>query len=152
LMAEYAANPCKWGDEIAFMKSPERLKWEQRFSARWNRMAPDQRQRQYGTLSLKDTTDKEWQRFKDSVHFRFGRGELRSGRIRFTSSKIFSLLQSESNKKAIVEGAMHGKGLNPISLSKWLKDHLVDAPIGGRVLRSARGRENSAQFWVTRVC
>ena len=36
---------------------------------------------------------------------------------------------------------MHGKGLNPMSLGRWLKDHLVDAPINGRVLRSANDRK-----------
>ena len=49
----------------------------------------------------------------------------------------------------MVEGALHGKGLNPVSLGRWLKERLVDAPINGRVLRSALGRENCAEFWIT---
>ena len=44
---------------------------------------------------------------------------------------------------------MHGKGLNPVSLGRWLKEHLVDAPIDGLVLRSTLGRANCAQFWIT---
>ena len=51
---------------------------------------------------------------------------------------------------AIVEGATHSKSRNPISLGRWLKDRLVDATINGLVLRSARGRENSAEFWITK--
>jgi hypothetical protein len=52
------------------------------------------------------------------------------------------------DEQAIVEGAMHGKGLNPVSLGRWLKDHLVDAPINGRVLRSATDRKKLACFWI----
>ena len=42
-----------------------------------------------------------------------------------------------SDGRAIIEGAMQGKSLNPISLSRWLKERLVDAPINGRILRSS---------------
>jgi len=43
---------------------------------------------------------------------------------------------------------MHGKGLNPVSIGRWLKDHLVDAPINGKVLRSATDRKKLACFWI----
>jgi len=82
------------------------------------------------------------------VKFRSGRRELRAGRVRFTTSEIILLLPFGSSERAIVEGAMP-KGLNPISLPRWLKDRLVDAKISGRALRSAPGREKSAQFWIT---
>ena len=71
---------------------------------------------------------------------------MRAGRARFTSSEIISLLPI--NDRAIVEGAMHGKALNPISFSKWLKDRLLDAPIDGLVLRSANDRKKQACFWI----
>ena len=73
---------------------------------------------------------------------------MRAGRARFTSSEIISLLPIASNNRAIVEGAMHGKALNPISFSKWLKDRLLDAPIDGLVLRSANDRKKQACFWI----
>ena len=47
--------------------------------------------------------------------------------------------------------AMHGKVLNPVSLGRWLKERLVDAPMGGRVLRSAKDRKNLASFWIEGV-
>ena len=71
---------------------------------------------------------------------------MRAGRARFTSSEIISLLPI--NDRAIVEGAMHPKALNPISFSKWLKDRLLDAPIDGLVLRSANDRKKQACFWI----
>ena len=43
---------------------------------------------------------------------------------------------------------MHGKALNPISLPKWLKDRLVDAPTDGHVLRSGNDRKKLARFWI----
>jgi hypothetical protein len=52
------------------------------------------------------------------------------------------------DEQAIVDGAMHGKGHNPVSLGRWLKDHLVDSKIDGRVLRSANDRKKLACFWI----
>ena len=89
-----------------------------------------------------------WQRLQNQIQFRVGRRELRAGRARFTSLEISNVLQATQDKRAIVEGAMHGKGLNPISLGRWLKDHLVDAPINGRVLRSKNDRKKMACFWI----
>ena len=44
---------------------------------------------------------------------------------------------------------MHGKALNPISLPKWLKDRLVDAPTDGHVLRAGNDRKKKlAHFWI----
>ena len=46
---------------------------------------------------------------------------------------------------------MHRKALNPVSLGRWLKDHLVDAPINGLVLRARDGpRKAASQFWITK--
>jgi hypothetical protein len=90
----------------------------------------------------------EWQIVQDKIQVRVGRRELRAGRARFTSLEISNELRNNENEQAIVEGAMHGKRLNPISLGRWLKDHLVDAPIDGRVLRSAADRRKLACFWI----
>ena len=128
--------------------SPERTRWENKFRVRWNCVPPDQRQRRYRTADLTQAENQAWERLRGLVRLRFGRPEVRAGRIRLTSSEITKELQSAQDERAIVEGAMHGKVLNPVSLGRWLKEHLVDAPINGRVLRSAQGRANCAEFWI----
>ena len=90
-----------------------------------------------------------WEHIGYLLRMRFGRPEVRAGRVRFTSSKILKALKARPDDQAIVEGAMHCT-LNPVSLGRWLKDHLVNAPINGRTLRSALGRQNCAQFWIER--
>lgn len=129
--------------------SPERTKWENKFRARWSCVSPDQRKRRFQTADLATAENQAWERIRGMVRIRFGRPEVRADRARLSSSEITKELQSTPDERAIVEGAMHGKGLNPVSLGRWLKEHLVDAPIDGLVLRSTLGRANCAQFWIT---
>jgi hypothetical protein len=131
-------------------KPQERLRWEKSFRTRWTGMTPGQRQRRYETFDLHEAQRSALERVRRLVQLRSGRRELRAGRIRFTSSQIDNLLKFAPPDFAIVEGATHSKSRNPISLGRWLKDRLVDATINGLVLRSARGRENSAEFWITK--
>jgi len=111
-------------------------------------MTPDQHQRRYQTTNLNQAERDAWEQFRNRMQFRSGRHEVRAGRARFTTSEIISLLPPASNERAVLEGAMHGKPLNPISLPKWLKDRLVDAPTDGRVLRSGNDRKKLACFWI----
>jgi Primase C terminal 2 (PriCT-2) len=128
--------------------SAERQRWEANFRARWKRMTPDERDRRYRTTSLGEAEMGTWQRLQHQIQVRAGRRELRAGRARFTSLEISNAIRATQDEQAIVEGAMHGKGLNPVSLGRWLKDHLVDAPINGQVLRSATDRKKLACFWI----
>jgi hypothetical protein len=130
-------------------KSQQRLRWEKSFRARWNRMARAERERRYQTSDLNEAERSAWERVRRLVQLRSGRRELRAGRIRFTSSQIDSLLQSALPDFAIVDGATHGKGGNPVALGRWLKQRLVGARFNGLVLRSAHRRDNSAEFWIT---
>jgi hypothetical protein len=124
-------------------KSPEQKKWEQKFRAR----------HASGRQDLAEAEGQAWQRIQRAVLIRSGRRQLRAGRARFSSSDIIAALQRAAGEQAIIEGAMQGKGktLNPISLGRWLKERLVDAPINGRVLRSGKDRQNLACFWVEGV-
>jgi len=131
---------------LTAIKPPEQLRWKQTFRARWRHLTPDQHRRRYQTTDLNQAERQAWERFRDRIQLRSGRYEVRAGRARFTSSEIISLLPI--NDRAIVEGAMHPKALNPISFSKWLKDRLLDAPIDGLVLRSANDRKKQACFWI----
>ena len=133
---------------FAAAKPPEQLRWEQTFQARWSRMTPDQHQRRYQTTNLNQAERHGWEQFRNRMQLRSGRHELRAGRARFSTSEIISLLPTASNQRTVLEGAMHGKALNPISLPRWLKDRLVDAPTDGRVLRSANDRRKLACFWI----
>src|SRR5262245_35191066 len=151
-MAEAAGRKCApaWvstQSDIGEM-SPEQTRWENRFRDRWNRMTPDQRQRRYRTTDGFRAKRDGWQRIRALVQIRWGRREIRAERVRLTSSEIIDAL---SDDRAIVEGAMHGKGVNAISLGGWLKERLVDAPINGLVLRSAKDRTNTERFWITEV-
>jgi hypothetical protein len=130
-------------------KPQQRLRWEKSFRARWNRMARTERERRYQTPDLNEAERLAWERIRRLVQLRSGRRELRAGRIRFTSSQIVSLLQSALPDFAIVDGATHGKGGNPVALGRWLKQRLVGARFNGLVLCSAQRRDNSAEFWVT---
>jgi hypothetical protein len=132
----------------AATKSPQRRRWETNFRARWARMTPDWHQRRYGTSDLAEAENRAWGRIQELVRRRSGRREIRSGRARFTSSEIRQALRGDN--EAIVDGAMHGKGLNPVSLGRWLKDRLVDAPTNDLVLRSAKDRTKRECFWIAR--
>jgi hypothetical protein len=135
-------------DSSAAQKTPEQQRGEMKFRSRWGRLTPDQRQRKYKTVNLNDAERQAWGRLQEWVRSRIGRLKLRAGLERFTTSDIISMLPPGSNERATLEGVMHGKSLNPISLPRWLKDHLVDAPVGGRRLRSANDRKNMAAFWI----
>jgi hypothetical protein len=128
--------------------SAERQRWGANFRVRWNRMTTDERDRRYRTTSLGEAEMGTWQRLQHQIQVRAGRRELRAGRARFTSLEISNALRAMQDEQAIVEGAMRGKGLNPVSLGRWLKDHLADAPINGQVLRSATDRKKLACFWI----
>jgi hypothetical protein len=117
-------------------------------------MTPGQRQRRspprIGDWTFDNAEHAEWERIRRLVQIRCGRREIRAGRVQLTSSEIIGWLKSSSDDQAIVEGAMHGKSLNPVALGRWLKERLVDAPIDGLVLRSAKGRTNTECFWIER--
>jgi hypothetical protein len=148
VMIDQAAYKCApaWATE-PYKALPQ---WKEKFRARWDGMTLDQRERRYRTTKLTDAEHHAWERVRRLVQIRCGRPEMRAGRIRFTSSEITKALHPLSDERTIVEGAMHGKGLNPISLGRWLKDRLVDAPINGFVLRSAKDRTNTERFWIER--
>jgi hypothetical protein len=154
IMASAAGSKCapSWATTQSFnrAKSPEQTRWEQKFRARWDRMTPDQRQHFYQTTDFAKAKAQTWERIRGLVKIRNGRTEIRAGRIRLPSSEIIKELGDSSHDYAIVEGAMHGKGLNPVALGRWLKERLVDAPIDGLVLRSEQGRGNCAEFWITK--
>jgi hypothetical protein len=138
------------GSSFSLQKSPERLGWETKFRARWHRMTPDQRQRRYRTANSVDAENQAWEHFQPFVRSKCGRRELRAGRARFSSTEIIAAVALHPDDRSTLEGIVHGKGLNPISLGRALKERLVDAPTNGFVLRSAQGRSNSAEFWIIR--
>ena len=150
-MARAAGRKCtpSWAaTPFIASKSTERSKWEevpQNFSPELFFVA---RSASAGG-DFTQAANQAWERICGSVLTRCGRREVRAGRIRLTSSEITKALDLAPDDQAVVEGALHGKGLNPVSLGRWLKERLVDAPINGRVLRSALGRENCAEFWIT---
>jgi hypothetical protein len=151
IMAQAAGN--KYAPAWAttpFTTSPEQTRWQQKFRTRWNHMPPDQRRRCYRTTDLTHAESQVWHRIKLFVQIRKGRPKIRAGRVQLASSEIIRELQSSSDDQAIVEGAMHGNGLNPVALGRWLKERLVDAPINELVLRSAKGRTNTERFWIER--
>src|SRR5262249_18332590 len=129
-------------------KSPERTKWETKFRARWNLLSPDHRHHCFGTSDMNTAEDKSWAGICRSVKIRLGRRAVRAGLIRLTTSEIIAAFPYVSDQRAIVEGAMQGKSLNPVSLGRWLKDRLVDAPLNGCVLRCAKARKNQGSFWI----
>jgi hypothetical protein len=141
-----------WVTSSAAVTSPQRTKWGQKFRARWNALAPALRERCYGTPAYHEAEADRWERIRRQVQTRAGRRELRAGRCCCTTSEIIAQLGTAD--VALVQGATHAthsKELNPVSLGRWLKERLVDAPIDGRVLRSAKDRKNLASFWIEGV-
>jgi hypothetical protein len=149
IMALAAGRKCApaWAT-TDFRSSREQTRWQQKFRARWSRMTPDQYQRRYQTTQVEEAQSQAWKRIQRLVQIRCGRREIRAGRVQLTSSEIIGCLKSSSDDQAIVEGAMHGKSLNPVALGRWLKERLVDAPIDGLALSSAKGRTNTECFWI----
>ena len=118
-------------------------------------MSPQRRLHRYDTTDLIEAESTEWDHLRKFVRLKSGRREVRAGRSRFTSSEIIKMLSFDphdrAGDRAIIEGAMHGKQpLNPVSLSRWLKDRLLDAPTNGLALRSAKDRMKRECFWIER--
>jgi hypothetical protein len=140
---------------LALGTTPQQIKWEQTFHGRWARLTPQDQQRRYGTTDPAVAVAQQWERLRELVIIRSGRPEVRSGRASFRTSEIIKGLQFESmaEERAVLEGVtgvVAGKSLNPVSLGRWLKNHLVDAPVNGLVLRSAEDRSGYQCFWVER--
>jgi hypothetical protein len=152
IMAQRGGRACApaWVVAAPPTRSPEQEKWQKKFRARWDRMTPDQRRHRYQTTELNTAENLRWGRLQERVQATFGRRELRTGGTRFTSSEILQELKTAHDDQAIIDGATHGKGLNPVALGRWLKERLVDAPIHGLVLCSAKGRTKTECFWVER--
>jgi hypothetical protein len=131
--------------------SPERKRWEPKFRNRWLRMSDHERQRRFGTVIFGHAEGSEWSRVQSWVRTKLGRHAVRAGHQRITTAQILWALTP--NERECVEGATTRAGgkLNPVALGRWLKDRLVDAPLGGSVLRSAQDREKRACFWITKV-
>jgi hypothetical protein len=146
----WTSESCYSGEQ----KSSERLGWEKRFRARWERMAPEQRRRRYAAAIFGDAENHAWRRLQARAQRKWGHLALRAGQARFTSSEIVAEISTStirpSSEYLTLEGVMPGKRLNPVSLGRLLKERLVDAPTNGLVLRSAQGRRNCAEFWITR--
>src|SRR5438309_980311 len=84
-------------------KSLEQVRWEKKFRARWDCMTSDQRQRRHQTTNLVQAESRRWGRMQELVQIRFGRRELRTGRIRFTAAELINALEIRSDEKAIIE-------------------------------------------------
>src|SRR5262249_17592256 len=66
IMAQAAGSKCAppWATRQSFFneaKSPEQTRWEQKFRARWDRMAPDQRQHCYRTTDFAKAKAQTWE-------------------------------------------------------------------------------------------
>jgi hypothetical protein len=141
-----------WSVSSAIPTSPERARWEPKFQRRWARMSPDERRLRYGTNIFVEAQGEQWRRLGERVRAAIGRREVRAGRSRLTASDIVAAISSDESAKQTLEGATHARsGINPVSLGRWLKDRLVDAPTGGLVLRSAPCRQNCACFWIEKT-
>jgi hypothetical protein len=150
MIAEAGSRAASWTTtRCTLSKSPQRKHWELKFHARWNRMTVTNRQRHYRTGDLHEAEAQQWARIQARVRRLLGQREVRSGRVRCTTADIIGTCTPD--QQAALEGATHGKGLNPVSLGRWLKERLVDAPIDGLVLRSAKDRKNLACFWIEAV-
>jgi hypothetical protein len=153
-MARVAGAKCapSWTKpSLSLVNSPERVRWELKFQARWARIPVQERQRRFGTTVIREAVDTEWRRFQAQVLGALGRREIRAGRQRFTTTDILNGLTLD--EKATIEGAaarMTGR-LNAVALGRWLKERVVDAPLGGLVLRSAQDRQKRACFWITKA-
>ena len=91
--------------------------------------------------------ERAWRRIRHALETRLGRPAVRSGRFRMSSSDLILELET-TGERAIFEGVLHGKSINPVSIGRWLKEHLVNAPLNGLVLRSSSERRKMAQFWI----
>jgi hypothetical protein len=138
-----------WAKALAPMgPSPEQAKWSAKFRARWSRLSPDRQFELYGTSDQRKAEDDGWQRFRTSFRLRFGRETVRSGRFRCICAEITAALQSRVEGETLC-AALHIEKLNAIALGRSLNARLVDAPINGLALRSARRRDNIAEYWIT---
>jgi hypothetical protein len=149
-MVRNAGERCApgWTSSWMMTKSPERMRWESKFHARWTRMTVQDRHRRFGPIVVSAAANKEWPRIATRVQATLGRRELRAGHQRFTTAEILDVLSL--GDKDIIEGATTRAGgkLNAVALGRWLKDRLVDARLGGLVLRSAQDRQKRACFWI----
>jgi hypothetical protein len=130
------------------VQCPDQKRWSAKFRARWSALPPHLRLAVYRTDSLPDSESGRWATIRDAVRLRNGRNAVRSGLARFTGEQIVAALQVIAEGET-VSAAAHTDRLNAVALGRWLNQRLVDAPIDGLVLRSARRRDKTAEYWIT---
>jgi hypothetical protein len=128
-------------------QSPERARWSVKFRARWSGLKPDQQRTIYNITNMNEAENRRWQQLCAAFRFSLGRRALRAGHARFTGADIIAALSQRDGDTLCA--AMHGDRLNAVALGRWLGARLVDAPINGLVLRSARRRDKTAEYWIT---
>jgi hypothetical protein len=140
------ALPILPGSKI--IQSPEEKRWSAKFRARWSALAPGLRSGIYRSNTLYDTESSRWAAICAAVRLRHGRNALRTGRARFAGAEIVAALQQTPEGETL-RAATHADRLNTVALGRWLKERLADAPMDGLVLRSARRRDKTAEYWIT---
>jgi putative DNA primase/helicase len=128
-------------------QSSQQAKWSAKFRARWSGLAPGQQLAIYRTNNLHDAAGGRWNAICAAVRLRQGRNAVRTGAVRFTGAEIVGILQHIADGET-VRAATRADRLNAVALGRWLNERLVDAPMIGLVLRSARRRNKTAEYWI----
>ena len=116
---------------------------KEKFYQRWRHMTPARRQR----WSIRNEAGEAWENVARRLQERYWRSEIRAGRVKFSSSEI--LFDADHELDTTLQAMLPKEAtLGPVTLGRWLKAQLVDAPIDGLVMRSARDRKGFHQFWV----
>ena len=129
-------------------KQPARkVKWQTQFLLRCGGLTPEERQWRWGTTEHNQAELIAWQRVKTAMLTRLGRPEVRAGRAKFWSSEI--LFAADHELQTSLQAMLPKEAtLGSITLGRWLKNGLVDAPIDGLVMRSTQDRNGVSRFWI----
>ena len=121
-----------------------------KFFQRWKHMTPARRQRWGDPSEPRERGSEAWEnvvRTPPAAAIRALRSTGRTGQILKQRDPGWSRQHSELH--ATLQAMLPREAtLGSITLGRWLKNGLVDAPIDGLVMRSAQDRKGVAQFWI----
>jgi Primase C terminal 2 (PriCT-2) len=122
------------------------------FFLRRGNMTPARRGQRWGAGKKPRAADVAWKDVAYRLRQRYARSEVRAGRIKFSSSDIIIETNEHDELQASLQAMLPREAtLGAITLGRWLRAQLVDAPIDGLVMRSTQDRNGVSRFWVERA-
>jgi hypothetical protein len=125
---------------------PHRARFRKAFTSHYNKLTPDEIQTRYEGQSLTQARHEHELKFVCRTCLRAKLKHLKTGSTKLTMAEILSSI-SPAMKADLMELA-RARTESAVAVGRWVKAHVVDSPVRGRVLRCAESRRTMNVFWI----